>query len=307
MTKSLLLCGISNIPLATIESPFPLAFPQFVHPIFTSENLFSSCKELIRETQSGDRELFRRLYFLGTFYHLSKPKLSIAGLPSLELVEEFTPNLVKLADHKLRIPKLVFPEVHISKENNFDQLGDLILTFEDFLNPRLEELKEQEIKFQNILLDTRNFVSLGGDIPRAKLWKWIQSLLLSTPYRNDLWIGQIFLAKSDKELLIWDRDEIQLAIEVISSSLPLGTGLSPQVNKRLDQLSRFLNGYYLPISELELEEAETKEQLTERKKKREDTILLAKLQAPLVEPQQKDFKSLGDFLVAKARFQLART
>jgi hypothetical protein len=302
-------CKLSNEPLGVIATLHPSAFSELsaVHPFFNL-SLHESAKRLANEVKNGVTDS-SRILFLSTVHKLTQVRQDFPGTPTIEKVEEFSPNLLTLVDWKLRVPSLIYPALHISKFNSgFDCLENWVLTSLEIKSKAAEQIAEAEAKLLSDLELSRTALALSGKPSLNKLWKYISEQLRGTKYEPDSygWLRTLFLSKSQSEILYFDRQEILMACEIIESSLPLGIGLGPSIRKRLNELKETINGYYLDIEEVERSiEVESQESFAARQKKREDTLAKITISASLVEPKREDFSSNISFLIAKAQFALA--
>ena len=303
-------CKISNLPLGVIATLHPSAFSSLstVHPYFEL-SLHESGKLLAKELKEGITETSQVL-FLSTIHKLTSVRQDFPGLPSLELTENFSPDLLTLVDWKLRVPSLSYPSLHVSKYNsNFDCLENWILTSLEVKSKAAEQIAEAEAKLLSDLELSRTALALSGKPSLTKLWKYISEQLRGTKYEPDSygWLRTLFLSKTQSEILYFDRQEILMACEIIESSLPLGIGLGPSIRKRLAELRSTINGYYLDIEEVEKSlEAESQAEYAERQKKREETLAKISASATSTEPQRKDFSSQVAFMIASAQYKLAQ-
>jgi len=306
----LLQCKLTNEPLGVLNTPYPSAFPhltsELLHPAFDL-TLFEVAKQLANSLKEDSPK--SPILFLAAIHRLTKVTQDFPGLPSRELTGDFTPNLLTLVDWKLRVPSLYYPHLHISKANaNFECLENWILTCLEIKNASVQKLAVQEALFLAELENSRTALSLSGNPSKTKLWNWISTLLMGTPYEADSigWLRTLFLSKNAHEILFFDREEIIMGTEIIESYLPLGTGLGPSVRRRLKELRDTINGYYIDIAELDKElESESESSFQERVVKRETAMQKITSNATSAAPQRSDFKDEISYIVARSRFQLA--
>lgn len=307
----LLTCAISSTPLGILATAFPSSFTNTsaVHPAF-STGLTTNAKTLLDSSRMGTLESIEsRLAFLATIHRLTAVTQDFPGLPSELLVSQFTPDLLTLVDWKLRVPSIFYPALHISKANaGFDCLENWILTGLEVRDSAKIKLADAESKLLTDLENSRNAIALSGDPSPTRLYNWVASLLLGTPYEPDSkgWLRTLFLAKDATAILYFDRTEIILACEIIEAALPLGTGLGPSVRRRLAILKDTIGGYYVDVDELDRNmETESMEAFNARQTMRTETLANAIADAPTKEPNRADFPDQLAFIRARAKWSLA--
>jgi hypothetical protein len=302
-------CKISNEPLGVIATLHPSSFSNLstVHPYF-SLSLHDSANRLAYHIKNG-LEDNSRILFLALAHKLTSVRQDFPGLPSMEKVEEFSPDLLTLADWKLRVSSLSYPALHISKVNgSFDCLENWILTSLDIKSKAAEQLAIAEAKLLADLELSRTALALSGEPSLTKLWKYISDLLRGTQYEPDSigWLRTLFLSKSPVEILFFDKDEVKLGCEIIENCLPLGIGLGPSIRKRLNELRETISGYYIDIDEIEKNlETESAEMFSQRQEKRTQALSKIADSAPKQEPKREQFSSQVAFMIAQAQYKLA--
>lgn len=278
------------------------------HPVFAMQysRLLKFAKDewqrlaQLEEPRETETETLRVAY-LAILYGMTTIKQDCPGIPPWHIVQNTMAGLFNLAGWKffLESKRFRFPFLHLSKLNdnlNFENIGNYISAcFEcksDY-ETRVQELVEQEkIRSAEAALQT---LRDGWIVPTSKkmLWQWIKAHL-PEKYSADAqgWLGTIFLG-TDSTIREFEKEDIELACEIIESSCPVGTGIMPAVRERLKKISHAW------------------EQHHEAWEIVEDKPSLFVNGAPILtehpgeEPKETEHATRGKYLQAHARWQLA--
>lgn len=270
------------------------------HPIFSLEGAKllaftrGEWNRLSKASANGEtsdaEDTLLRVSFLAVLHSLESVNQSLPGLPELHTVQNQMPRLFALAYWKLYLDskRFCFPEYRVSKINansDFKYVGDYLdvcFSIKDDYQHGVNDLieKEKADAADRALKHLRN--SWITPVSNKVLWRWIHANL-DLKYKNDAWLQAIFCG-SEKTILAYDKDEIQLLEEIIMSCCPAGTGPLKAVRERLEVISKIY--------------VDNKEAFSVDFTEYEETVEI------LVAPNKADFTSLGAFYKANAIFYL---
>lgn len=245
-----------------------------------------------------------RVAYLALLYELGSLRQEIAGIPPLHIVQSTLPGLHTLACWKnfLESKRFKFPEFILSDRNknagfeNITEYLSLCFDIKEAYENKVSEAAERE-KVRRAEAALSALGSTWITPPNKKiLWHWVRANLPAL-YAPDAegWLATLFLG-SDKTVLEFEKEDIQLAEEIIVSSCPAGTGIMHAVRARLTHL--------LKVWESEKEAWEIDYASLEDKP---IWVNEKKLPAshPGAEPEEKEFDKRWQFLQAHAKWEIA--
>ena len=224
------------------------------HPIFSLEpaRLLAFSRTMWRqhghEDASPDNQQTLRVCFLAVLHSLDCIEQEVPALPPLWVVQANFKALFSIAFWKyaLESERFRFPTYKINKRNNNSDFKNisayLDICFaikEDYastVRPRDEAAKIAAAEKAEKKLRS----SWVAPISNRELWTWVQSQLADTKYVNDSlgWMATIFLAKTDRAITQFDKDEITLFDEIIQSECVSDNGMMFAVRKRIDEIKK---------------------------------------------------------------------
>lgn len=287
------------------------------HPLFSlaPQKLFQFTRhEWERHGQAAvDIEISAReaetlgVAFLAMLHTLDCIKQDVPALPPLSVVQSCMGKLFNLAYWKWRLEskRFRFPTLHISKYNNnsnFSNVGDYLDLCFDIRRDYELSVREAEEK-EKIRVAEAALVALNSTwvTPTSKklLWQWVRAHL-PEKYQPDAegWLGTLFLGGSNA-IVEFDKDELELAEEIIVSSCPVGTGVLHAVRARLEAIKQVWSQHYEAF-DIELDQfAPNRNVLVNGER--------IKAPHPGPEPQLVDFQfNRTKFLIAHAKWQIAK-
>lgn len=224
------------------------------HPVFSMEpaRLLAFARTMWRqhgnEDASEENKQTLRVCFLAILHSLDCIEQEVPSLPPLWVVQSNFKALFSLAFWKyaLESQRFKFPTYKINKRNNnldFREIKtylDLCFQIKDEYSEtvrtrdeaaRLEIASRAEKKLRS---------SWIAPISNRELWTWIQAQLADTKYKADSegWMATIFLAKTDKAICQFDKEEITLFDEIIQSECISDNGMMFAVRNRIDEIKK---------------------------------------------------------------------
>ena len=273
-----------------------------LHPIFSMDT--SRCLAFARsewnrlakqaedmETTPGEDNILR-VGFLAVLHSLGSVQQEVPSLPPLHIVQNNMNPLFKIAywHYYLDSQRFKFPRFKITRLNHntaFENVKDYIDVcfqikedYERGVNDLVE--KEKIEQAEKALKALRN--SWVTPASNRALWKWIRAHL-PAKYEADAqgWMSTIFLG-SERTILDFDKDEIELMSEIIISECPPGTAILFAVRERLSKIMAVYTDNKEAFS-VDFEEYETEP-------------------TPLVQPKPADFPTKVAYIKANAIFYL---
>lgn len=286
---------------------------QAMHPAFsmpTSKLLAYARGEhnrLMRLSEDGEataaQNQILQVCWLATLHSLGSIRQETVALPSIQVVQATMQKLFALAYWHWRLDskRFGFPEFKINRLNSNDRFQnvshylDACFAIKEDYEAGISELEELEKAraAESALKALRN----AWIVPVSKkaLWQWVRAHL---PEKHSAdaqgWMGTIFLG-SDRTVLDFDLDEIEMMEHIILGECPPGTGVLAAVRERIDAIKKVhidrREAFSLDLtdfSEIIQEAAGT-------------------LAAPKPEPLRSDFPSTGSFLKARAAWWLGQS
>jgi hypothetical protein len=251
------------------------------------------------ETTPGEDNILR-VCFLAVLHSLGSVKQEVPSLPPLHIVQSNMNRLFALAywHYYLDSQRFKFPQFKINRLNQndaFENVNDYLdvcfdikKEYEEGVNDLIE--KEKAIAAERALKKLRD--SWITPVSNKALWRWIRAHLPSK-YEADAqgWMSTIFLG-SERTILDFDKDEIELMAEIIISECPQGTAILHAVRTRLDKI---MSVY-----------VDNKEAFTVDFEEYEDASIGApnSEQVPLVAPKPADFPTKVAYIKANALYYL---
>lgn len=243
--------------------------------------------------------------YLAMLHTLNCIKQDCPALPPFYVVQATISRLFALAfwKWKLESERFRFPTLHISKFNqndNFTNIGDYLdLCFDirkDYETKRHEAAEAEKVRAAEKALIALNntWVTPPG---KKVLWQWVKAHL-PEKYHPDAegWLSTLFLGGSGA-IVEFDKEDIQMARDIIESSCPAGTGILFAVRNRLDLIEATWKNYHNTF-EIELSDFA-------------DNANVLVNGAPVLQPHPgpapvaKDFPKLALYLVADAKWKIA--
>lgn len=223
-----------------------------MHPIFsfpTSKLLAFSRSEwnrlagAVEDEQATEQETtLLRVCFLAVLHSLDSVKQESPSLPPMHIVQTQMQRLFKLAFwyHYLDSKRFNFPRLKINKANQntaFTNISDYIdLCFD--IRQDYEEGVNDLVETEKIAAAERALLALRNSwitpASNKALWRWI-SANLPDKYEADKqgWMPTIFCG-TDSKILSFEKEDIILLEEIITSEMPIGTPILSAVRTRLD-------------------------------------------------------------------------
>lgn len=309
-------CALSGIKIGSIEVlttagtlPYIKHWNEIVchHPVFSMQysKLLVFAKDewnrlsRLEEPGQSDTETLQVAY-LALLHQMATIKQDCPGVPPWETVQNTITALFNLAGWKfyLESQRFKFPFLHLAKintnlcfENIKEYLQACFACRESYETTVTERIEAEKIKAaEEALRHLRD----GWIVPTNKkmLWQWVKAHL-PEKYQPDAqgWLGTIFLG-NEKTIREFDKEDIELAQEIIESSCPAGTGIMPAVRERLKTISGWWESHY-----------EAWEIVEEK-----DVLLVnglgIKTDHPGTAPKESDYPTRGQYIQANARWQL---
>jgi hypothetical protein len=232
------------------------------HPVFSLEplRLFKFVKgEWDRMAQRAvDSEVSQAesdilcVGYLAVLHTLDCIRQDQPSLPPLAIVHTTIGKLFNLAywKWKLESERFTFPTLHLSKHNknlDFSNLDDYLELCFDVRKDYEKRVRTADEKAQ---LDaaTAAIKALSSEwvTPTSKrlIWTWVKAHL-PEKYSADAqgWLSTLFLGGSNA-IVDFDKEDIELAEEIVSSSCPNGTGVMFAVRQRLQAIRTTWEQYH---------------------------------------------------------------
>lgn len=241
--------------------------------------------------------------WLAVFHSLGSIRQECVALPSIQIVQATLQKLFALAywHWKLDSQRFSFPEFKVNKANanhKFDNVTyylDACFDIKKSYESKIEELEEAEKArtAEAALKALRN--SWIVPVSKRALWNWVRAHL-SVEHSADAegWMGTIFLG-SDRTVLDFDLDEVELMEQFILWDCPAGTGVLAAVRERIKDIKKVITdrkeAFDVDLTVFE----------------QQITAVAGTKEAPKPEPQRKDFPSTGAYLKARATWWLGQT
>jgi hypothetical protein len=311
-------CKYSGVQIATLEYATVAGHMPYLshwdnmtalHPVFslsTSKLLAFSRAEWNRlaraavndETTDAETTMLQVCY-LAVLHSLGSIKQEASALPPLYVVQSTINTLFDLAywHHNLASQRFKFPEYKLNSLNANTKFESIRYYLDACIDVRADyeagvsDLVEKE----KIRIAEATLISLRNSwiVPTSnkQLWNWVHANLPER-YKGDIWMQAIFCG-TEKTVLSYDKDEIELMTEIIEGECPAGSGIMHAVRVRLEAITAMWTEHkeaftvdfteYLPADET-------------------DTILMQAF--PQQPPQEKDFLSKVAYIKARAKYYL---
>lgn len=283
-----------------------------LHPVFslsTAKLLSFARGEWSRLAKAADdgqatqhEENLLRVCFLAVLHSLECITQEAPSLPPLHIVQNNMNALFKLAywRHYLNSKRFSFPEFKINRFNNNDRFENLnhyidacFKVKEDY-EKGLNDLVEAE----KVAAADRALKALRDNwvtpVSNKQLFRWIKAHL-PEKYQNDLWMQALFCG-SDKQILVYDKDEIELLEAIITEECPHGTAILNAVRNRIAEIWQVFTDHKEAFT-VDFEELDLDSTMQNAR---------AVSSAPLSTeaPKQSDYPSKALFIRANALFYL---
>lgn len=286
------------------NTPYVAAWKQttFLHPVFSMDlrvliTRATACWQLekagIRQYPMRDKQLL----FLAMLHASDLIKQDVAGLPSPRITETHFPRLIELLSWKQDTgsSRISFPKLHVWKgavredENNIFATVPAWLDVcevcrDEYENTARERMKKAKQKAHEAAMKSIR-KSMYSDISLKRLWNWVSSQVPQTTLENNPDIEQLFFCE-EHQVHFWTKEDIGALETVFLKYCELGSSVSHEVNKRIQQLFEWLKVY-------------------------EDTFTIVEDDSRFSEyrgtdaPKAEKYASRAAFLVAQAKWQLA--
>lgn len=253
--------------------------------------------ETITEYESSNL----RVGFVALLYSLGsiRQDQGIVILPSLGIVQSNLESCIALAYWKnyLDSKRFQFPEYHFSRINrnaDLSNIGDYLADcwdkkaeYEAGISDKQEQEKAR-LAEKAIVAIRNTYLKPPG---KKLLWQWVEGYL-PNKWKPDAegWLRTLFLSTISKSL-DFHIDDINMMEEIIVSECPIGNSIMFAVRERINEIKKGYGEHYdhFTIEESGLEFIDS----------------LKEEHASIPEPKQEDFKTKGQFFVARAKWQLA--
>ena len=313
-------CRLSGIQVATLEFittagtvPYLKSWNETIcyHPVFGMDmhRLMKLAEDewkrvaALDDADSVDTTVLRVTY-LALLHTLGSIIQDTPGLPEYHTVQSTMAGVFNLASWKffLESHRFSFPKLHICRLNNnldFENIKDYISLcfdikkdYETKVSDRVE--KEKIAAAEKAMEALRNAWVVPAN--KKMLFQWVKAHL-PEKYQADAqgWLGTLFLG-SDSVALEFDREDIELADEIILSSCPAGTGILHAVRARIEHLRKVWTNHF-----------EAWEIMDDDNTAEKIFVNGEKLAAPHPgeEPKERNFPKRFQFIQAHARWTLA--
>lgn len=261
--KHQLICQYSGLQIGTLEYETVAGHMPYlthwdgmcaIHPVFSlpkpkllafARNEWNRLAKAAENEETTEHESnCLRVCFLAVLHGLDSIKQEAAALPPLAIVQNNMNKLFTLSywHYHLESKRFAFPEFKINKLNangRFDNINhylDACFSVKEEYESGVSDLVEQEKvnAAERALKALRN--SWITPVGNKALWRWVRAHL-PEKYSADAqgWMGTLFLG-NEKTILDFDKDEIELMIEIITSECPAGTAILKPVRERLDKI-----------------------------------------------------------------------
>ncbi len=264
-----------------------------------------SNKEIESEISASEAENLCVAY-LAVLHTLDCIKQDVPCVPPLVVVQSTISKLFNLAywKWKLESERFKFPTLHISKFNHNDDFSNIDDYLELCFSIRTEyekNVREAEEK-EKIRAAEEAMIALNNTwvTPASKrvIWQWVRAHLPSE-FESDAqgWLSTLFLGGS-AAIIDFEKEDIALAEEIITASCPIGTGIMYAVRQRLKAIRAVWEEHHESYA-VDLEDFADNANLF---------VNGVQVQAPHPgpEPVRSNFPTNAGFLIANARWQIAK-
>jgi hypothetical protein len=262
-------------------------------------------KDIEGEISQAESEILCVTY-LAMLHTLDCIKQDFPCLPPLAVVQSTISKLLHLAywKWKLESERFKFPTLHISKYNhnsNFENINDyleLCFSIRTEYEKNVREVSERaKLKAIEDAMIALNDTWITPTSKRV-LWQWVRTHLPSE-YASDAqgWLSTLFLGGS-AAIIDFDKEDIDLAEEIITASCPIGTGVMHAVRQRLKSIRGVWEQHHESFS-IELDEFAEDRNLYVNGEK-----VIAPHPGP--QPVLSAFKSKAGWIIANAKWEIAK-
>jgi hypothetical protein len=285
-----------------------------LHPLFSlsyeklsifMQDEWNRLAQLSAEKDIGEDEAENlRVGYLALMYFLGDIKQEVPTLPPLHIVQNTLPGLHTLTAwrHFLESKKFAFPRIVLAKRNrneHFENMHEYLLACfevkEAYEKRIVEEVEKEKIRRAQEVLAAMNSIWVTP-VSRRMLWRWVRAHL-PEKYQPDAegWLGTLFLGGS-AAIVDFEKEDIELAEEIIVSSCPAGTGAMKLVRERLNKILEVWKQEH-EAWEVDWESVGEKPIFVNAKK--------VPLAHPGEEPKPESFENRTKFVQAHARWTIA--
>ena len=281
------------------------------HPIFSLDQarLLAFSRKMYKQHASEDatdeNKQSLQVCFLAMLHSLDSIQQEIPALPPLWVVQSNMKALFGLAYWKfyLESQRFKFPTYKISKTNgnsNFHNIGaylDICFAIKEEYGSTVRQRDEEERVRQAALAEKKLRSSWVAPISNRELWNWVRSQL-DEKYEADAsgWMATLFLAKTDKAILQFDKDEITLWDEIIQSECLSDNGMMFAVRARIDEVKKIWSDNKEAF-DVDFEDFDIDAELSAARSVSKNTESVA-------QPRREDFASTVLFIKANALWYL---
>jgi hypothetical protein len=310
-----LYCQKTGLKIANLECissfgalPYAAAWKEsiFYHPCFSLPPV-----RLLAFARSEQRKLARiedpdatnlRAAFVAILDQLGSIEFKAPCLPEYEIVQTNLPALFALAYWKFQLEskRFKFPTYRITKETRslsgikayLDLCFEIKHEYETSSRTPAEAM--DSFMADNALKKLRS--GWVAPITNKELFKWVRAYL-PAKYEADAqgWMATLFLG-SEKKILLFEKEDIQLLIDIILSECPAGTGMMKAVEERLNLIQKTWADNKEAFS-VDFEEMDLEEELIESRS-------VSAAPASTEEPKEKDFPNKVAYIKARAFWYL---
>ena len=244
-----------------------------------------------------------QICWLAVFHSLGGVQQEAIALPSIQVVQSTLQSLFALAywRYKLDSKRFAFPIFKINRANantrfeNVKHYLEACYEIKKDYESKIEELDEAEKarSAEAALKALRN--SWIVPVSKKALWQWVRAHLPAEHGADaEGWMGTIFLG-SERTVLDFDLDEIEMMEHIILGNCPAGTGVLAAVRERIDAIKKV---------HVDRREAFSIDLTTFEE---EITAAIGSKEAPKPEPQLKDYPTKVAWIKARAAWFLGQS
>lgn len=307
-----LICARSGIALGkfvpstglAVASPYVQHWKQstFLHPIFSFSlaDLIHKANACWQLEKSGTRSFpmqHKQLLFLAMLHASGCIKQDVPCLPAPKQVETHFSRLIEMLSWKYETAseRVSFPKLHVWKgagrEDEHNPFANLAIWLdvveackEEYENIARTRMKEARRKAHDMAMKSIKR-AMYADVSLRRLWGWFTAQVPQVIVENNADLEQLFFAEEQK-ISVWTAPDIEALETIFLKYCELGSSVSHEFNKRINQLKEWLNIYN-----------DTFEIVTDSERYAEHKGQDA--------PRPENFSSRAAYLIAQAKWQLA--
>lgn len=258
-----LYCQLTGLPIGTLQltgasagfTPYIRHWDSLIirHPIFSLDQarLLAFSRKMFKqhatEDATDENKQSLQVCFLAMLHSLDSIQQEIPALPPLWVVQSNMKALFSLAYWKfyLESQRFKFPTYKINKKNgnaDFKNIGaylDICFAIKEDYSSTVRQRDEEEKLRQAEKAEKKLRSSWVNPISNRELWSWVRSQL-DEKYESDAtgWMATLFLAKTDKAIAQFEKEDITLFDEIIQSECISDNGMMFAVRARIDEVKK---------------------------------------------------------------------